>query len=180
MAVEPAVAHPSRSRCLARSGRGCHATGTFTFIGYPETFLASSTTGKILTGMVPIQECYNTLIYNADIVHVPCVKLAISKGLGLGIVIFGTIMKVPQMLKIISAQSAAGISLGMYVLETLAYTISLAYAYRKQLPFSTYGENASLTVQSTFLFFSFFSSLPRSVPTPPISSLLHAACTEDG
>lgn len=39
----------------------------------------------------------------------------------------------------------------MYALEVLAYTISLAYAFRKRIPFSTYGENASLTVQSRYL-----------------------------
>lgn len=98
------------------------------------------------------QECYGTLVWNADVTHMPCMQLAISKALGLGIVVFGTIMKVPQMLKILQAGSAQGISLGMYILETLAYTISLAYAYRKEMPFSTYGENASLTVQSMFAF----------------------------
>lgn len=83
----------------------------------------------------------------------PCLRLGISKGLGLGIVTFGSIMKVPQMLNITRAHSAQGISLGAYALEVLAYSISLAYAVRKQLPFSTYGENASLTVQSTYAFF---------------------------
>lgn len=68
-------------------------------------------------------------------------------------------MKVPQMLKVVHARSAQGISLGMYVLEVLAYTISLAYAYRKQLPFSTYGENASLTLQSKFFFL--VGTMPR-------------------
>ncbi len=75
-------------------------------------------------------------------------RLAVSKALGLGIVVFGSIMKVPQILKIVQNKSARGISLSMYVLEVLAYTISLAYAYRRRIPFSTYGENASLTVQS--------------------------------
>ncbi|UZJ54125.1 hypothetical protein CBS101457_003445 [Exobasidium rhododendri] len=39
----------------------------------------------------------------------------------------------------------------MYSLEVVAYDISLAYAYRKELPFSTYGENASLTVQNMII-----------------------------
>lgn len=95
-----------------------------------------------------LQECYVTLIYNADFSSTYCIKLAISKGLGLGIVVFGSIMKVPQILKIVRGRSARGISLAMYALEVVAYTISLAYAYRQKLPFSTYGENASLTLQS--------------------------------
>lgn len=133
----------------------------------PCPFLYTSYHRQDSNGMY-LQECYHTLIYNADILHVPCVKLAISKGLGLSIVIFGTIMKVPQMLKIVSAQSAAGISLGMYVLETLAYIISLAYAYRKELPFSTYGENASLTVQSTLRLPLVSFSLRHRFSFPPL------------
>lgn len=39
----------------------------------------------------------------------------------------------------------------MYSLEVVAYDISLAYAFRNRLPFSTYGENASLTVQNMII-----------------------------
>lgn len=88
------------------------------------------------------------MIYNVDVSSTFCLRLAVSKALGLGIVVFGSIMKVPQILKIVNSKSAKGISLTMYILEVLAYTISLAYAVRKRIPFSTYGENASLTVQS--------------------------------
>lgn len=66
----------------------------------------------------------------------------------MGIILFGSILKLPQIVKIIRASSGRGISLAMYSLEVVAYTISLAYAYRRRLPFSTYGENASLTVQN--------------------------------
>lgn len=47
----------------------------------------------------------------------------------------------PQIIKISQARSAIGLSLPAYVLETLSYAISLAYAYRSSFPFSTYGEN---------------------------------------
>ena len=97
------------------------------------------------------QECYTTLIYNVDFSSTHCVKYAISKGLGLGIVVFGSIMKVPQILNIVNGRSARGISLSMYTLEVVAYTISLAYAVRSRLPFSTYGENLSLTVQNMII-----------------------------
>lgn len=89
------------------------------------------------------------LVYDADLTSTHCIRLFISKGFGLSIVVFGSIMKVPQILKIICGRSARGVSLSMYVLEVLAYTISLVYAVRKRIPFSAYGENASLTVQST-------------------------------
>jgi mannose-P-dolichol utilization defect protein 1 len=102
-----------------------------------------SSLGSFILG----NECYTTLIYNVD-PTVACLRLAISKGLGIGIILFGSILKIPQIDKIIRHSSARGISLTMYSLEVVAYDISLAYAYRKELPFSTYGENASLTVQN--------------------------------
>ena len=93
-------------------------------------------------------QCYTVLLVDSDVWHGGCVRLAVSKGLGVGIIVFGSIIKVPQIMNIVRARSAQGISLAMYVLEVLAYTISLAYAVRGRLPFSTYGENASLTLQS--------------------------------
>jgi mannose-P-dolichol utilization defect protein 1 len=38
-----------------------------------------------------------------------------------------------------------------YVLETLAYAITSAYAFRNKFPFSTYGENLFLTIQNTLI-----------------------------
>lgn len=50
-----------------------------------------------------------------------------------------------------SAKSARGLSLPAYVLETLSYAITLAYSYRNEFPFSTYGENLFLTVQNILI-----------------------------
>ncbi|PWN92232.1 hypothetical protein FA10DRAFT_259461 [Acaromyces ingoldii] len=93
------------------------------------------------------ETCYTTLIHDVSPTSA-CLRLFLSKGLGLGIILFGSILKLPQIVKIVRASSGRGISLAMYSLEVVAYTISLAYAYRRRLPFSTYGENASLTVQN--------------------------------
>ena len=94
------------------------------------------------------QHCFDVLVWDATLLAPPCLRLGLSKGLGVGIVVFGSIIKFPQIYKIVSSRSAQGISLAMYILEVVAYTISLAYAIRLRIPFSTYGENASLTVQS--------------------------------
>ncbi|KOS16528.1 hypothetical protein Malapachy_3641 [Malassezia pachydermatis] len=92
--------------------------------------------------------CYQSLVWDVNYTDVACLRLGLSKGLGLGIVVFGSIIKFPQIYKIVHARSAEGISLAMYILEVIAYTISLVYAIRLRIPFSTYGENASLTVQN--------------------------------
>lgn len=137
-------------------------------------FASSPRPLSLAPGSPPDQQCYKTLIFDFDILDGPCLKYSLSKGLGLGIVLGGSIVKIPQVrarprpvderpppvsqltallscfpcpgrrtqiIKIAQAHSAVGLSLPAYVLETLSYAISLAYAYRSSFPFSTYGEN---------------------------------------
>ncbi|KAF8527591.1 hypothetical protein BU17DRAFT_39711 [Hysterangium stoloniferum] len=97
------------------------------------------------------KKCYISLIEDLDVTDIKCLKYAVSKGLGVGIVVGGSIMKVPQLLLILRARSARGLSLSSYVLETLAYAITLAYSARNKFPFSTYGENLFLTIQNVLV-----------------------------
>jgi mannose-P-dolichol utilization defect protein 1 len=71
---------------------------------------------------------------------------------------------------VLRAQSARGLSLTAYVLETFSYAISLAYSSRNGFPFSTYGENFFLTVQNvfiTFLIILYNTSSPRPLTASP-------------
>ncbi|KAF9187252.1 hypothetical protein BGZ51_001449 [Haplosporangium sp. Z 767] len=97
------------------------------------------------------ESCYSSLIENFNYRDVPCIKYAISKGLGLGIVAGGAIVKVPQIIKIVQAHSAKGVSASSYMLETLACVISLAYNVRQNNPISTYGETFFVTIQNMII-----------------------------
>lgn len=93
--------------------------------------------------------CYKTLVLDIDLFSSPdCLKLAISKGLGIGIIGASAVVKVPQLLKLINSKSAAGVSFLSYLLESSAYIISLSYNIRHGFPFSTYGETALILVQN--------------------------------
>ncbi|EER28495.1 hypothetical protein D8B26_004850 [Coccidioides posadasii str. Silveira] len=93
-------------------------------------------------------KCYTSLILAVDITKDPaCLPLAISKALGLAIVAFSAIVKVPQILKLLSSRSSAGVSFTSYALETTSLLITLAYNARQKFPFSTYGEAALIAVQ---------------------------------
>lgn len=93
------------------------------------------------------QQCYNTLI--RDIIPEPeCVKLGISKGLGVGIIAASSVVKIPQLLKLLQSKSAAGLSFTSLALETTTYIINLAYSSRQGFPFSTYGEVALIAAQN--------------------------------
>ncbi|KAL5482676.1 hypothetical protein ACEPAI_9270 [Sanghuangporus weigelae] len=97
------------------------------------------------------EKCYHSLVEELNVGDVECLKYALSKGLGVGIVIGGSIMKVPQVLIILRARSARGLSFTAYVLETLSYAITLVYSFRNDFPFSTYGENFFLTLQNAII-----------------------------
>ena len=63
---------------------------------------------------------------------------------------------------VVNASSARGLSLSAYILETLSYAITLAYSYRHQFPFTTYGENLFLTLQNVLITFLIITYLPSS------------------
>ncbi|KAI4111580.1 MAG: hypothetical protein LQ339_000451 [Xanthoria mediterranea] len=93
--------------------------------------------------------CYNQLILNLDLSpQPPCLRLAISKLLGLGIITLSSIVKIPQILNLLSTRSAQGVSLLSYTLETGSYLVTLLYAGRRGYPFTAYGETALIAVQN--------------------------------
>jgi len=79
-------------------------------------------------------------------------------------------MKVPQLLLILGAQSASGLSLTAYILETSSYAITLAYSSRNGFPFSTYGENLFLTIQNIFITFLIVLYNPPSPSQQPTTT----------
>ncbi|KAI9807922.1 MAG: hypothetical protein M1825_005228 [Sarcosagium campestre] len=95
--------------------------------------------------------CYKSLIVDLDIEDAECVKLAVSKGLGVGIIGASSIVKIPQLLKLVRSRSSAGVSFLSYLLETTAYLITLAYNVRQGFPFSTYGESALIAAQNVVI-----------------------------
>ena len=94
------------------------------------------------------ESCYRSLVHNVNLTDTVCLKLALSKTLGVAIVGAGAVVKIPQMMKLLNSQSAEGVSFLAYLLETSSYLISLAYNVRNQFPFSTYGEVALIAIQN--------------------------------
>ncbi|KAI9318534.1 hypothetical protein BX666DRAFT_1835441, partial [Dichotomocladium elegans] len=95
--------------------------------------------------------CYESLIEDFDLTHLDCIKYALSKVLGLGIVVGGSVVKIPQIFTIVSSGSVRGLSLASFVLETLACCITFSYNWRQSNPFSTYGESFFLMIQNILI-----------------------------
>lgn len=97
------------------------------------------------------EQCYSSLVLDIDVTDADCLKLAISKALGVGIVAASSVVKVPQILNLVRSKSASGVSFLSYLLETTSYLISLAYNVRNGFPFSTYGETALILGQNVII-----------------------------
>ena len=92
--------------------------------------------------------CFESLVVKLNFSDMVCVKSAVSKTLGLGIVVGSSLVKLPQVLKIAASGSAEGISFTSVLLELIAITFSGSYSYRNNFPFSSYGESVFLAIQT--------------------------------
>ncbi|KAJ3776101.1 hypothetical protein FB446DRAFT_636723 [Lentinula raphanica] len=115
-------------------------------------------------------ECYTSLVYNLELGDVRCWKYAMSKGMGIGIVVGASVMKLPQLIIVLQSRSAKGLSLTSFILETLAYAINFFYSYRNGFPFSTYGENLFLSIQNTIITFLIILYNPAQLRPTRLSS----------
>ncbi|UNI23218.1 hypothetical protein JDV02_009050 [Purpureocillium takamizusanense] len=97
------------------------------------------------------ERCYETLLLDVRLDHPECLKFAVSKALGIGIIAASSVVKVPQILKLVNSRSAEGVSFLAYLLETSAYLITLAYNVRNGFPFSTFGETALILGQNVVI-----------------------------
>ena len=96
-------------------------------------------------------DCYKSLVLDIDLSSTECLKLATSKALGVGIVAGSSVVKIPQIIKLLNSQSASGVSFLSYFLETAAFVVTLAYSARNGFPFSTYGETALIVAQNVVI-----------------------------
>lgn len=110
---------------------------------------------KLMTPM-----CFEDVVVKGNLNNMVCMKAFISKVLGLGIVVGSSLVKLPQVVKIMFGGSAEGISFLSVFLELLAITLSGVYSYASGFPFSAYGESVFLAIQTALIamLVLFFSS----------------------
>lgn len=96
-------------------------------------------------------KCFDTFFLNYNFFDVDCIKSAISKLLGYSIVAGAVLVKVPQIQKIVSSKSAAGVSFMSIMLELYAITCMFSYSLANGFPFSTWGDSFFLLIQVTII-----------------------------
>lgn len=100
-----------------------------------------------MTSFLMTSKCHEEFFYNFNFLNVDCLKMTISKGLGYGILAGSMLLRVPQILKIVQAQSAQGISIISEVLTLIAIFGTMAYGFHNQFSIAAYGDSYFLYAQ---------------------------------
>ncbi|KAM9335852.1 mannose-P-dolichol utilization defect 1b [Symphorus nematophorus] len=108
--------------------------------------------GLLLAYFMP-ESCYDEFFLNFNFLDVPCLKIVLSKVLGIGIIMGSVLVKLPQILKLMGAKSAEGLSFKSVLLELLAITGTMAYSITNKFPFSAWGEALFLMLQTVAIGF---------------------------
>ncbi|XP_063997131.1 mannose-P-dolichol utilization defect 1 protein isoform X2 [Pogoniulus pusillus] len=108
--------------------------------------------GLLVPLLLP-DSCFEELVLRLHLLHVPCLKILLSKALGYAIVAGSVLVKLPQLLKVWGARSGAGLSLPSLGLELLALGGSVSYGWARGFPFSAWGEALFLLLQTLTLLF---------------------------
>ncbi|XP_029944261.1 mannose-P-dolichol utilization defect 1b [Salarias fasciatus] len=107
----------------------------------------------LLVGYLMPESCYDEFFLNWNLLDVPCLKTVVSKALGIGIILGSVMVKLPQILKLMGARSAEGLSFSSVLLELLAITGTMVYSVSNRFPFSSWGEALFLALQTVSIGF---------------------------
>lgn len=97
-------------------------------------------------------QCCSEILENYHL-EAECLKAIVSKSLGYGIIAGSTIVKLPQVFKMVRAKSGAGITFAGVVMELLAVTFAASYALANNYPFSSWGESLFLMLETAAIAF---------------------------
>jgi len=97
------------------------------------------------------EDCFQTLFIKGSVTDAPCLKMLLSRGLGTAIVAGSTMVKLPQVMKIVANGDVAGLSFLGVLLELLAVTANGAYSFSQGFPFAAYGESVFMSLQTSLI-----------------------------
>lgn len=101
--------------------------------------------------LYPSKCCQKILVEHT--IEAECFKVILAKTLGYGIIFSSTLVKLPQLMKLMSLKSAIGVSFLSVILELIALTLSSSYSYANGFPFSAWGEALFLMFMTSLVAF---------------------------
>ena len=94
------------------------------------------------------EDCWDKFVNKNDFSDQECIKVTISKCVGLAIVAGSGILKVPQILKIVGNASVEGLAPISTYIETMIFMQTAGQAITQGIPFTVYGESLIIMVQN--------------------------------
>lgn len=104
----------------------------------------------LLTFFMP-EKCYDQFFFYFNFMHVPCLKIVLSKTMGIFILMGIVIAPLPQICKILWCGSSYGLCLTSVFLDLMAISIHAAFCYTQNFPIGAWGESLFAVIQIALL-----------------------------
>ncbi|XP_067263957.1 mannose-P-dolichol utilization defect 1a [Chanodichthys erythropterus] len=104
----------------------------------------------LLTFFMP-EKCYDHFFIYFNFMHVPCLKIVLSKTMGIFILMGIVIAPLPQICKVLWSGSSNGLCLASVFLEMLAISTHAAFCYTQNFPIGAWGESLFALIQIAVL-----------------------------
>ena len=97
------------------------------------------------------EKCCDVFLNKHMFLNYECLSLAMSRFIGIGIIFFASIIKIPQIIQILQYSSGYGLSMTSLYLEI--NILCICFHYQRHFPFSTYGEAFFILAQNVIISF---------------------------
>ncbi|XP_016391392.1 mannose-P-dolichol utilization defect 1 protein-like [Sinocyclocheilus rhinocerous] len=106
---------------------------------------------EFLTTFFMPEKCYDQFFFYFNFMHVPCLKIVLSKTKGILILVGIVIAPLPQIWKVLWSGSSNGLCLTSVFLELLAISTHAAFCYTQNFPIGAWGESLFALIQIAVL-----------------------------
>ncbi|EEY55637.1 mannose-P-dolichol utilization defect 1 protein [Phytophthora infestans T30-4] len=158
---------------MAKMPQVCAALALATAMLASSTMAEKKADDELVLGLFT-PRCFEAFVTHHDFGHVECIKAVISKGLSYAIITGSLILKLPQILKILSAKDVTGLTPSAFYMEVVLYLSSTIYNVLRGYPLSTWGENVVILAQNIILVLLLWSFYTPKIAVSPRFGLVLA------
>lgn len=106
----------------------------------------------LLTYLMP-EKCFNYFFIDFNFVHVPCLKILLSRIVGPWIILGTVLAQLPQVWRVLRARSAVGLNLYSIVLQLYAASAPVVFCMANNFPLSAWSERLFMSIQAAAIGF---------------------------
>ncbi|KAI7813685.1 mannose-P-dolichol utilization defect 1 protein, partial [Triplophysa rosa] len=99
------------------------------------------------------EKCFDQFFLQFNFIHVPCLKIVMSKTMGILVLMATIFAPLAQIGKVVWCGRSDGLCLGSVFLELLAISAHGAFCYTQKFPTEAWGESLFALIQIAFLTF---------------------------